>query len=254
MGAVHVVAFASLILQVPILFSDGGVAPVRAFLSATADAAGDGAAAAAAPTLLWAHVALGVQPAALLTTLAVAGLVAALAVACGKLSSALFVCLWAMYLSAVSIGQGFLSTPGCARCIWHKARSTCGTVGHASVQGCTACHPDASMLTSAYLRRHRDALLLEVTFACIWVALQLPAAATPLVTEKRQQQQGVELTEKQQCHTQRIPSVMLLRWLLFKHLLTSGMARATVACAGGANLGQCYKAIMAHGTPHVMSR
>lgn len=64
------------------------------------------------PTLLWLHGSLGLAAETALWLVCAAGLVAALAAACGVLHPAIFAALWLLYLSVVSVGQAFLPHPG----------------------------------------------------------------------------------------------------------------------------------------------
>lgn len=64
------------------------------------------------PTLLWFHLQLGVTAETMFAALCFAGMTAAFAAACGVMHPLIFGTLWALYLSAVGVGQAFLPQPG----------------------------------------------------------------------------------------------------------------------------------------------
>ena len=85
-------------------------------------------------------------------------------------------------------------------------------------------------------KMHRDAMLLEATWAAAWCCLasSISAAAAEASTRysKQQQQQhrGLSLAP---------PPLLLLRWVLFKLLLLDSLAAVQRACSSWSNLASC---------------
>ncbi|HEY2387055.1 MAG TPA: lipase maturation factor family protein [Candidatus Binatia bacterium] len=100
LGVVFAIAFASLLVQLDVLYGHDGLLPVGEYLRALA-ATGN---VRYAPTLFW--LASGD---AVLHATAVAGIVAGLALATNVGPRAALVVAWALYLSFVNVGQDFLS-------------------------------------------------------------------------------------------------------------------------------------------------
>jgi len=100
LGVVFAIAFASLLVQLDVLYGRDGLLPVGEYLGALA-ATGN---ARYAPTLFWLASGDAAQHAA-----AIAGIVAGLALAADVAPRAALVAAWALYLSFVNVGQDFLS-------------------------------------------------------------------------------------------------------------------------------------------------
>ena len=105
-------------------------------------------------------------------------------------------------------------------------------------------------------------MLLEVTFACIWLSLSMltdaqhqPVQQQEEVTqddaEHLQQQREEAATKGQQAAQQ--PAALLLRWLLFKLLLLTSSTKALSACVSARGLAECYSVLAAHGQPHSLT-
>lgn len=102
----------------------------------------------------------------------------------------------------------------------------------------------------------RDAILLEVTFACIWLAAsrskqcQTSSSCNAQIDEL---QDPPVAAGSQKNATGVEPALLFLRWLLFKWLLLSSISMATVVCAAVGDLASCYRAMLAQGQPHLLT-
>lgn len=112
----------------------------------------------------------------------------------------------------------------------------------------------------------RDEVLLEVSFAAIWLAVAHQANKR---TAQQQQQQGTtgagkqpsELTALSAQQQQPQPAqqlsaatLLLVKWLLFRLLLVGSTFSATYLCGPDPALGSCWKTLAAHGLPHTFTR
>ncbi|KAF8061337.1 lmf2 [Scenedesmus sp. PABB004] len=203
-GALHAAAFVALLLQLPALFGPRGLQPVSAYLRMAAEMLpGDGAPGRAWALLRSHPTLLWLHPA---LGLSAEGMLAGLCVAGAAAGAA--------------VAAGCLS-PLLFATLWAALLSAVG-VGQ------------------AFLPQPGDALLLEVTFACIWVALGLRGSDS-------------EAAPEQAAHPAAHPAALLLRWLLFKLLLASSSAKAAVACGGAQSLAECSAVLAAQGQPHMFT-
>ncbi|WIA34659.1 hypothetical protein OEZ86_012974 [Tetradesmus obliquus] len=227
-GCLHLITFASLLLQSPLLYGQYGLQPITGFFNeagmqllppGSSYARNPSALLWSHPTLLVFHGLLGLSAEAAFVALCIAGSALGFAAACGAAHPLVFTALWLLYLSVASVGQAFLPQPG-------------------------------------------DAVLLEVTFACIWLSLSMltdtqhqPVQQQEEVTQddaEHLQQQREEAAAKDQQAAQQ-PAALLLRWLLFKLLLLTSSAKALTACVSARGLAECYSVLAAHGQPHSLT-
>jgi hypothetical protein len=123
-------------------------------------------------------------------------------------------------------------------------------------------HVSASVL--ALFSSCRDEVLLEVSFAAIWIAV---AHRTNQRMQQQQDQdpqhsrlsQLTSLTDPKQQQQQtaqhlNTATLLLCKWLLFRLLLVTSTFSATYLCGQNPVLQSCWKTIAAHGLPHVFTR
>jgi hypothetical protein len=122
-----------------------------------------------------------------------------------------------------------------------------------------ALHPPAGVAPAC-----SDEVLLEVSFAAIWLAIAHQAS------KKAQQQQDLhqqqEAAAAQQAHGDEpshsnsphqqlsTVSLMLSKWLLFRLLLVTSTLSASHLCGRDPVLSSCWKTVLAHGLPHAATR
>lgn len=93
-----------------------------------------------------------------------------------------------------------------------------------------------------FLHACRDEVLLEVTFAAIWLAVAHRA-------HRRAQQQHMLSAQRLKEAT-----LLLVKWLLFRLLLLTSSFSATYLCGPDPGLSSCWKTLLAHGLPHAATR
>ncbi|KAG9280225.1 lipase maturation factor 2 [Astyanax mexicanus] len=108
MAAVYLFAFASIYIQIPGLYGDEGVVPVRLSMPRVQSPLLEQL--QAAPSLLWLGPTLGLGPQQCLEIICLLGVLLSLgAVLIGALrDSVVYLCLWALYLSLYTVGGDFL--------------------------------------------------------------------------------------------------------------------------------------------------
>jgi Flp pilus assembly protein TadB len=110
----------------------------------------------------------------------------------------------------------------------------------------------------------RDEVMLEVSFAAIWLAV------AHRTNQRSQQQQEQDLQhsrlsqltslkdprQQQQQAAQRLntAALLLFKWLLFRLLLVTSTFSATYLCGQDPVLQSCWKTVAAHGLPHALTR
>lgn len=114
----------------------------------------------------------------------------------------------------------------------------------------------------------RDEVLLEVSFAAIWLAVAHQANKRT-AQQQQQQNQGTTGAVKQPSDLpalsgqQQQPqpaqqlsaaTLLLVKWLLFRLLLVGSTFSATYLCGQDPALGSCWKTLAAHGLPHAFTR
>jgi hypothetical protein len=106
----------------------------------------------------------------------------------------------------------------------------------------------------------RDEVLLEVSFAAIWLAIahqaNKRAAAQQQQQSDKQQLDLSSLSGEQPQPAQQLSAatLLLVKWLLFRLLLVGSTFSATYLCGQDPALGSCWKTLAAHGLPHTFTR
>ena len=103
-----------------------------------------------------------------------------------------------------------------------------------------------------YFPGHRDEVLLEVSFAAIWLAVVHQANK-----QSAQQEQQHQQDEQQPPHAgQQLSTAVLLlpKWLLFRLLMVTSTFSAAYLCGQDPALHSCWKTLVAHGLPHAATR
>ncbi|XP_056603896.1 lipase maturation factor 2b [Triplophysa dalaica] len=110
LALIYVCAFASVYIQIPGLYGDDGLIPVRLLMPKVQRPLLEQF--QASPSLLWLAPSLGLEPHHALELICVLGVVLSLgAVLLGLLRDSLvYLCLWALYLSIYNVGGDFLSS------------------------------------------------------------------------------------------------------------------------------------------------
>jgi hypothetical protein len=88
-----------------------------------------------------------------------------------------------------------------------------------------------------------DDILLEVTFASVWLAAALQSSAKRRNAWREYQLEHLST-----------PVLLLLKWVLFKLLLINSTFSASMVCATAPGLTDCYRALVAHGQPTALTR
>lgn len=105
------------------------------------------------------------------------------------------------------------------------------------------------LLLAAVLRcTGRDEVLLEVSFAAIWLAVAHRAS------RQSAQQDGAQPPHAAGGQQLSAAVLMLPRWLLFRLLLITSTFSAAYLCGQDPSLRSCWKTLAAHGLPHAATR
>lgn len=102
-----------------------------------------------------------------------------------------------------------------------------------------------------YSPGHRDEVLLEVSFAAIWLAVVHQANKQSAQQAQQPQDEQQPLHAGQQLS---IAVLMLPKWLLFKLLMVTSTFSAAYLCGQDPALHSCWKTLVAHGLPHAATR
>lgn len=102
-----------------------------------------------------------------------------------------------------------------------------------------------------YSPGRRDEVLLEVSFAAIWLAVVHQANKQSAQQAQQPQDEQQPLHAGQQLST---AVLMLPKWLLFKLLMVTSTFSAAYLCGQDPALHSCWKTLVAHGLPHAATR
>eukprot|EP00878_Enallax_costatus_P045905 GHUV01055437.1.p1 GENE.GHUV01055437.1~~GHUV01055437.1.p1 ORF type:complete len:868 (+),score=324.75 GHUV01055437.1:1533-4136(+) len=94
----------------------------------------------------------------------------------------------------------------------------------------------------------RDAMLLELTFASIWLAQCLRGLQQKAAPSTAQQQPSLSTHA-----VAAQPTTLSMQWLLFKVLLLSSSSRTNIVCSAVRGVTNCHRAMVAHGQPSIFT-